>query len=261
MKKPEVSIIMNCYNGEKYLADSLKSIINQTYKNWELIFWNNSSNDNSKKIFRKFNNKRFKYFENKKLKKLYDVRNLAIKKAKGVYISFLDTDDLWKKNKLETQVKLIKKKKLDFVYSKFYTIHNDKNFSISRRILPSGFITQQLLKNYSLGILTVLMRKTLFSKYKFDKRYNIIGDFDYFIKLSSIIEMFAIQKPLAFYRSHSNNFSKIKLKMYYEELNEWQKKNNKWFKTNNYDTSNVNLFRYKLIIRIIINKIVSFFKH
>ena len=60
-KKPLVSIIMNCYNGEKYLEDSLKSIINQTYKNWELIFWDNKSTDNSKKIFKSYNAKYYSY--------------------------------------------------------------------------------------------------------------------------------------------------------------------------------------------------------
>ena len=57
--KPLVSIIVNCYNGEKYLSECLTSILNQTYQNWELIFWDNQSIDNSKKIFFKFNDKRF----------------------------------------------------------------------------------------------------------------------------------------------------------------------------------------------------------
>ena len=61
-KKPLVSIIMNCYNGEKYLKQSIKSIINQTYKNWELIFWDNCSTDNSKKITKKFKDNRIYYF-------------------------------------------------------------------------------------------------------------------------------------------------------------------------------------------------------
>ena len=61
-KEPLVSIIMNCYNGEKYLEESLKSVINQSYQNWELIFWDNLSEDNSKKIFEKYKDKRFKYF-------------------------------------------------------------------------------------------------------------------------------------------------------------------------------------------------------
>ena len=59
---PKISIIMNCYNGEEYLKESLESILAQSYLNWELIFFDNSSNDNSKKIFRSFKDKRFKYF-------------------------------------------------------------------------------------------------------------------------------------------------------------------------------------------------------
>ena len=63
MKNPKVSIIMNCYNGEKYLKNSLRSIIDQTYQNWELIFWNNRSDDSSEKIFNNLKTrKRFKFF-------------------------------------------------------------------------------------------------------------------------------------------------------------------------------------------------------
>ena len=102
---PLVSIIMNCHNGEKFLEQSLSSILKQSYKNWELIFWDNKSNDNSKKKFLKFKDKRFNYFFSKKHNKLYKARNLAIKKSRGEYVCFLDTDDIWKSNKLKKQVK------------------------------------------------------------------------------------------------------------------------------------------------------------
>ena len=88
MKLPLVSIIMNCHNGEKYLKESLRSIFNQKYKNWELIFWDNYSSDNSRKIIKKFKDKRIRYFYSKKFNSLYNSRNLAIGKAKGKYISF-----------------------------------------------------------------------------------------------------------------------------------------------------------------------------
>ena len=65
-KLPLVSIIMNCHNGEKYLKYSLDSIFNQTYKNWELIFFDNNSSDNSLKILKKYNLKKIKYFSTKK---------------------------------------------------------------------------------------------------------------------------------------------------------------------------------------------------
>ena len=69
---PLVSIIMNCHNGSKFLEQSLNSILKQSYKNWELIFWDNKSNDSSKKKFLKFKDKRFNYFFSKKYNKLYN---------------------------------------------------------------------------------------------------------------------------------------------------------------------------------------------
>ncbi len=68
---PKISVVMNCYNGEKYLYKSIKSVVGQTYKNWELIFWDNNSIDNSYKIFKKFKDKRLKYFRSKSYQKLY----------------------------------------------------------------------------------------------------------------------------------------------------------------------------------------------
>ena len=105
--KPLVSVIMNCHNGEKYLKESIKSLMSQTYKNWELIFWDNNSFDNSKKIVKKFKDKRIKYFKSQKFQNLYHSRNLAIKKAKGKYVGFLDVDDLWEKSKLKKQIKYL----------------------------------------------------------------------------------------------------------------------------------------------------------
>ena len=76
---------MNCFNGEKYLKYSIESILSQTYQNWELIFWDNKSTDNSAKILKSFKDKRIKYFYSKNKTVLYKARNLAIKKTKGVH--------------------------------------------------------------------------------------------------------------------------------------------------------------------------------
>ena len=101
---PLVSVIMNCYDGESYLAEAVKSVLNQTYKNFEVIFWDNQSKDKSAIIYKSFKDKRLKYYYAKKHTSLYDARNLAIKKSKGKLIAFLDADDLWTENKLYLQV-------------------------------------------------------------------------------------------------------------------------------------------------------------
>ena len=95
---------MNCHNGEKYLNKSLTSVISQSYKNWELIFWNNKSTDKSEKIFKSFRDPRFKYFKSNYYQKLYKARNSAIKKCKGKYIAFIDTDDWWLKKKFKNKL-------------------------------------------------------------------------------------------------------------------------------------------------------------
>ena len=111
-----ISIIMNCYNGEQFLRKSIESVLSQTYKNWELIFWDNRSKDDSAKIFKSHNDKRFKYFMADEHTSLYKARNLAINKSAGEFISFLDTDDVWDEKKIELQeIKMHDKKLYDVV--------------------------------------------------------------------------------------------------------------------------------------------------
>ena len=124
LNNPLVSIIVNCFNGEKYLNEALMSVLNQSYKNWEVIFWDNQSSDNSKDIFNSFKNKRFKYFYADEHTSLYKARNLAIKKSNGYLLAFIDTDDLWEKNKLELQVVLFDDPKVSLVYSNYWIIKN-----------------------------------------------------------------------------------------------------------------------------------------
>ena len=122
-----VSVIVNCHNGEKYLKRCINSVINQTYKKFEIIFWDNCSTDKSLEIIKNFKDSRIKVFSSKIYKKLYSARNLAIKKAKGDIITFLDTDDLWEKNKLLNQYKtLIKKNNFTMIYSNYYKFYQSK---------------------------------------------------------------------------------------------------------------------------------------
>ena len=99
---------MNCYNGEEFLHEALESVQSQTHKNWELIFWDNQSKDSSCKIFKSFNDNRLKYHYSSEHTSLYKARNLAIEKCKGEFISFIDSDDWWVPEKLETQIEFFK---------------------------------------------------------------------------------------------------------------------------------------------------------
>ena len=257
-KKPLVSIIMNCHNGEQYLKKSIISVINQSYKNWELIFWNNNSKDKSKEILFSFKDKRIKYFEKSKTSTLYKARNFAISKTNGKLICFLDTDDWWVKNKLKKQVECFEKdKNLNFVYSNYYYYNQNSKQSklASIKILPKGKITQDLLNKYVICILTVMLKKKLFKKKKFNNKYSIIGDFDFFLNQSMRQHFLSLQTPLAYYRQHSKNYSKIKLSLYNKELKLWFKLNQKKYESLNYSLSNIRILYFKNEIK----KILSFF--
>ena len=100
MEKLLISILMNCYNGEEYLHEAITSVLNQTYNNWELVFWNNRSNDGSEKIFKSFSDKRLKYYLSQDHSKLGEARRRAFKYLKGDFIAVLDTDDIWYPSKI-----------------------------------------------------------------------------------------------------------------------------------------------------------------
>ena len=250
-----VSIIMNCHNGEKYLEQSLKSIISQTYYNWELIFWDNLSTDKSKVIVESFKDKRIKYFSSEKFLKLYEARNQAIKKAEGKYISFLDTDDYWLEDKLEKQINFKRKnEKYKVIYSNYYILNESKaRKRIRSNFLPSGFITKHLLENYVLGIVSILLEKKIFDNNSFNKDLEIIGDFDFFINLSKKYEFGCVNEPLAVYRWHNENYSKKKIDKYAFEISSWLKQNNDKLKSEGFKTFNLKLFFYKLKIKSFMN--------
>ena len=124
-EKPLVSVIINCFNGEKYLREALLSVSKQTYTNLEVIFWDNQSSDNSKKIFSEFKDKRFRYYISDEHTSLYKARNKAIQKSKGEYLAFLDTDDWWTEDKLERQISSFKDNKVGLVYSNCYLFYEN----------------------------------------------------------------------------------------------------------------------------------------
>ena len=249
---PLVSVIINCFNGEKFLKECLNSVCLQTYKNWEIIFWDNFSSDRSKHILNEYSNNKIKYYCSENFLNLYEARNLAIKKASGKYICFLDVDDFWEKEKIETQVKFLEKNKsFMMVYSNYFIIDEikKKKFIQNNFDLPYGKITNNILNKYTVGILTVCLKKSIFEKYNFEKKYNVIGDFDFFVRLSRNINVGCIQKPLANYRIHSDNYSKKKLNLYIKELKNWINENDKELSDNGFSLLNQKYFLFKLRVK------------
>ena len=235
-KKSKVSVIINCLNGEKFLDQAIKSVLKQDYPNLEIIFWDNHSSDNSIKQLKKIKtNRKIKLYKSSKTIKLYNARNSAIKHATGKYIAFLDVDDTWERKKISSQVEKIEKENSNLIYSNHWILYRYNRSLFTTKKLPQGYITREILLNYPISISTVLLKKHLFKRYgKFNDKYEIIGDFDFFFRLSKKIKISVIQKPLATYRIHSFNTSSVKLKLRFTEMNDWLQKNYKSLKQKNY---------------------------
>lgn len=206
MKEPLVSVIINCFNGEEYLREAIDSVYSQTYKNWEIVFWDNASTDLSPSIAKSYDTK-LKYFFGKSLLPLYEARNLALDKCKGEAIAFLDCDDIWRPNKLHEQVVLFNRGAK--VVFGGYEVINNKGELQGKVINKRSLSTNSLLRKNSISIGCVMVDSKLIKKFKFDPSYNILGDFDLWVRLSLDYKFFSTGSILEFSRKHSKNTSLI----------------------------------------------------
>ena len=220
----KVSVIVNCHNGEKYLNNCILSIINQKYKNLELIFFDNSSSDNSKKIINQYQDSRIRYFYSDTKLPLYSARNEAIQKSTGSLIAFLDVDDWWDENYLLSKKDFFNDTSLDYFYSNvlIYYEKENKYTKYNKFYLPNGKIYKYLANNYFIIISGLIIKKKILEKENyFNKDYNIIGDYDLVMRISKYAKAKSFNEPLIFYRVHDNNFSKLNNKIYYYEYKDW----------------------------------------
>ena len=222
--EPLVSVIINCYNGEKYLREAIDSVINQKYQNWEIIFWDNNSTDGSLEVCKKFSDPRIKIFTSEKHTLLYKARNYAIAKSSGQYLSFLDVDDAWLPNKLVDQIPLFSDPGVGCVYGNYFIVNEVKKRKwLAYRELPSGYITNELIKNYKVGILTLVIKRSIILNEEsiFNGDYHIIGDYDAVIRLSLKTKIVPTLDPVALYRIHGQNeFGKSRA-LYLDEMKSW----------------------------------------
>lgn len=127
MSKDFVSIITPTYNCAKFIGATIESVLNQTYQNFEMIIVDDASKDNTEEVVKSFKDKRIKYIRLSKNSGPAVARNRAMEEAKGKYMAFLDSDDLWKREKLEKQINFIKKNKYKIICSDYEQIDEEGN--------------------------------------------------------------------------------------------------------------------------------------
>ena len=217
---PLVSIVINCYNGELYLKETIDCVLHQTYKNWEIIFWDNMSSDNSSKIVKSYADKRIKYFKSCEHTRLGKARNEAIKYASGEWCAFLDCDDLWTVDKLEKQISMIKHNNIGLVYGGISVFssgikHNAiwskwmiKSKNNLTNNLPEGEVFDKLLQYNFIPLVSAIFRRDLFNKIGgISEHMEIAEDYDLFVKLSHVTKVCAVQEVVGYYRVHEDNLS------------------------------------------------------
>ncbi|MFC3024824.1 glycosyltransferase family 2 protein [Vibrio zhugei] len=152
-----VSIITPTHNSEKFIEETIRSVLEQTYIYWELIIIDDCSHDSSFDIIKRYSDldERIKVFQLDKNSGAAVARNLGIEKANGRFISFLDSDDLWAKDKLASQVEFMLKNNKDFSFSAYYLI-DEQGKEIGLVNVPKYVKYRDILKTCSIGCLTVM---------------------------------------------------------------------------------------------------------
>jgi len=207
IKDPLVSVIINCFNSEKYLVEAIESVINQTYENWEIIFWDNASDDQSPEIVKSFSDKRIRYFRGNETVLIYSARNLAIKECNGELISFLDCDDIWLPDKLEEQVKLyIQGHKI--IYGGYKIIdQNGKETNEIHNYLRDFNTRDLLLFRKTISIGSVILESNILKESLFNDNYQLMGDFELWFRLSLKYKFFNSKTIVELSRQHGENVS------------------------------------------------------
>lgn len=204
---------MPAYNCEQFIGESINSVLNQTYQNWELIVVDDCSTDNTEKIVKEYKDKRIKLFSNEKNMGVAYSRNKGIKLSKADYIAFLDSDDIWDTEKLKMQIETMNDEiNFTFTGSKFVNENGEKSNYILN--VPLKIKKKELLKQNVISCSSVVVKKQLVLDNIFPENVEEIHE-DYVAWLNILNnEKFAygINLPLLIYRIRNNSKSANKIK-------------------------------------------------
>lgn len=201
---------MPAYNAEKYISDSIDSVLNQSIQNFELIIIDDNSQDNTTNIINKYNDPRIVLIINSNNLGVSETRNIGISAANGKYIAFLDSDDIWLPHKLSLQIMCLNDG-WDVVSSNYIAFESNADNKITERKSPSIISYSDMLKSNFIGNLT-----GIYNVQKIGKIYQKKSGHEDYIMWLEIIKKskkaYCIQEPLAKYRLHNSSLSSNKMK-------------------------------------------------
>ena len=240
MTTRKISVIIPTYNREKLIVNSLRSVLNQTYSNIEILIIDDGSTDNTKKEIDKIKDKRIKYIKLNKNSGSCNARNIGIKMAIGTYISFQDSDDIFHPDKLKKQFRNLIKNKSDFDFCKILIVINNTNKyvfpdDITETKIYNGNIYDELLnKGNFISTQSILVKKHYIQKYLFNINLPRLQDYDLILRMIRNLKVSYTNEILVdlFVQNNSISSSKKKLKKAIQillnknyNLNAFQKEN------------------------------------
>ncbi len=260
--EPLVSIVMTCFNNQTTLKDAISSVINQSYQNWEIIFVDDGSTDQSIKIVRQVSDKRIKIFS---LDKNYG-RGVSYQKglneANGLFVMFLDSDDWWYSNKIAKQLDYLEKnKKVMFVGSGLITSENYNPIGVRCNKILSK-ITLKNINDPPIAFATICVRKELISKYSFDKNLKVAQDID-FLRTLCLNETFSNLDNILYVYNENISFNWIKIKNAWKNTKIGLRKYKKIFFINYYINVfkiNLKLFLYFILFLMKMEKLLLYYR-
>jgi len=220
-KEENVDIILPNYNSSEYLELTIKSVIGQSYKNWNLIIVDDCSNEKTKIILNKYSqHKNIQIVFLDKNKGAAFCRNFALGLSKSEYVAFLDSDDLWSEDKLTEQINFMKKNNYDFTYTNYTTFKNNTSSNIDmlnqNNIKPKKrYNFNSFIKDTSIATSTMVIKGQLARKYEFADT-KICED--YFYKCSILKEItyaYCLDKSFTSYRIRKNSLQAKKFRNLY----------------------------------------------
>ena len=222
-EEPLVSVIIPVYNREDYIGEAIESVLNQTYKNFELIIVNDGSTDNTENIVKGYaeKDKRIKYFYQEN-QGAYSARNKGIEESNGEFISFLDSDDKYFPYALEKMVYLFQTlpENVKLIYGNFINEIEGQKEKIYREIVepaPKPVLFHQFLIGNPILPTTSMVRKDVFEEIGlFDDKYSMAEDYDFWTKIILKYNIAKLNLPVSIYRKHQVQLTKDKGKLRYE---------------------------------------------
>lgn len=209
---PRVSVNLCCYNGEKFLEETLESVFLQTYKDWELVVVNDGSTDSTEQIIQRHRNSgRSIVYHYQKNAGLGNAREKAVELSRGDYLAFIDQDDIWLPQKLEKQMQVVDTDlNIGLVYSDSYYMDKDGNplgTAFRRAPPPAGdpFVGLLTHRNFMPCLTVLVKRESVQDVGGFNKTLKYIEDYDLFLRIASKYKVACVPEPLTQYRIHEGN--------------------------------------------------------